>query len=275
MRILFLGDVVGRSGRKAVTDHLPELRRSLAPDVVVANGENAAGGFGITEAIFNELTEAGVDAVTLGNHAWDQRETLTYIDRTETLVRPINFPRGTPGRGWVQFTSSAGKRVLVINAMGRIFMEPLDDPFAAVNEVLEMCTLGAEADAIIIDFHAEASSEKQAFGYFVDGRASLVVGTHTHVPTADHRVLSGGTAFITDVGMCGDYNSVIGMEKTEPINRFTRRISESRMEPGKGEGSVCGVVVDLEPGSGKAQSIQPLRLGGVLEATGAGAFPTS
>src|SRR5262245_18712888 len=215
MRILFLGDVVGRSGRTAVIEALPALRERYGADFAVVNGENAAGGFGITEQILTELFDAGADVVTTGNHVWDQREALIFIERHDRLLRPINFPANTPGRGVGHFKAANGADVLVVNAQGRVFMSDLDDPFRAVERELDACGLKQGADAILIDFHAEATSEKQAIGYFVDGRASAVVGTHTHVPTADEQILPHGTAYISDIGMCGDYDSVLGMEKEE------------------------------------------------------------
>ena len=236
MRILFIGDVVGRSGRTILLDRLPKLIADWKLDLVVVNGENAAGGFGITEAIYNEFIDAGADAITLGNHAWDQREALVFIERAPRLIRPINYPPGTPGRGAALIDAKNGARVLVINAMGRIFMDPLDDPFAAVERELAACPLKSGADAIVIDMHCEATSEKQAMGYFCDGRASLVVGTHTHAPTADHRILPGGTAFMSDVGMTGDYDSVIGMDKDEPLSRFLRRIPHEQVRAGERPG---------------------------------------
>ncbi|MBS7540190.1 TIGR00282 family metallophosphoesterase [Ancylobacter lacus] len=263
MRILFLGDVVGRPGRHVVAEHLPRLRRDFALDFVVVNGENAAGGFGITEAIYEELLEAGADAVTLGNHAFDQREALVFIERAPRLVRPANFPKGTPGRGAALVEAQNGAQVLVVNMMGRSFMDPLDDPFAAIDRELEACPLGLAADAILIDFHAEATSEKQAFGHWCDGRASLVVGTHTHVPTADHRILPGGTAFQTDTGMCGAYDGVIGMDKEEPLRRFTRKIGASRFEPAAGPGTLAGLAVETDA-TGRAVAVAPVRIGGDL-----------
>src|SRR5258707_7934172 len=218
MRILFIGDIVGRSGRNILLNQMPKLIAEWSLDLVVVNGENAAGGFGITEAIYNDFIDAGADAITLGNHAWDQKEALVFIERAPRLIRPINYPPGTPGRGAALIETRGGAHVLVVNAMGRIYMDPLDDPFAAVEHELAAHPLGGTADAIIIDLHGEASSEKQAMGHFCDGRASLVVGTHTHVPTADHQILPGGTGFITAVGMTGDYDSVIGMAKEEPLN---------------------------------------------------------
>ena len=265
MRILFIGDVVGRSGRHIVTQRLPGLVVDWKLDLVVLNGENAAGGFGITEAIYQELLDAGADAITLGNHSWDQREALVFIERAPKLVRPLNYPAGTPGRGAAMVEAKNGARVLVINAMGRIFMDPLDDPFAAVDRELTACALKSGADAIVIDMHAEATSEKQAMGYFTDGRASLMVGTHTHAPTADHRILPSGTAFISDVGMTGDYESVIGMSKDEPLSRFLRRIPSSKFEPANGPASLCGVAVETDDATGLARRIGAVRLGGKLE----------
>jgi hypothetical protein len=265
MRILFVGDIVGRSGRTVVHERLPRLVRDWKLDLVVANGENAAGGFGITEAIYRELLDAGVDAVTLGNHAWDQKEALVFIERAPRLIRPINYPTGTPGRGAAVIEAKTGARVLVVNAMGRIFMEPLDDPFAAIEHELTACPLGNGADATIVDFHGEATSEKQAMGYFCDGRASLVVGTHTHVPTADLRILTGGTAFMSDVGMTGDFDSVIGMAKDEPLQRFLRRVSTSRFEPATGPATLCAVAVETDAATGLATRVGAVRLGGSLE----------
>jgi 2',3'-cyclic-nucleotide 2'-phosphodiesterase len=266
MRILFIGDIVGRSGRTAVLNRLPGLRRDWQLDFVVINGENAAGGFGITEAIYNELIDAGADAITLGNHAFDQREALVFIERAPRLVRPLNYPAGTPGRGAALIDAKNGARVLVVNLMGRVFMDALDDPFAAIERELAACPLKRAADAIIIDIHCEATSEKQAMGHFCDGRASLVVGTHTHAPTADHQVLRGGTGYISDVGMSGDYDSVIGMGKDEPLNRFVRKIPSGRFEPALGEATLCAVAVETDDATGLARKIGAVRLGGRLEA---------
>ena len=265
MRLLFIGDVVGRSGRAVVIDRLPGLIDAWKLDLVIVNGENAAGGFGITETIYQELVDAGANAITLGNHSWDQREALVFIERAPRLIRPINYPGGTPGRGALMVEAKTGARVLVINALGRIFMDPLDDPFAALEREIAACPLKAIADAIIVDIHAEASSEKQAMGFFLDGKVSLVVGTHTHVPTADHQVLPGGTAFITDVGMTGDYNSCIGMIKDEPLSRFIRRIPSSKFEPALGPATLCGLAVETDDSTGLAQRVAAVRLGGRLE----------
>ncbi len=267
MRILFLGDLVGRSGRGAVIEALPKLRERYRLDFVVVNGENAAGGFGISEAILIELLDAGADVVTTGNHVFDQREALVFIERHDRLLRPINFPQGTPGKGVGLFKAKTGADVLVINAMGRVFMADLDDPFRAVERELEACRLKTGADAILIDFHAEATSEKEAMGHFVDGRASGVIGTHTHVPTADEQILRSGTAYISDAGMCGDFDSVLGMDKEEPLSRFLTKIPTGRFAPALGEATLCGVGIDVDDATGLARAIAPLRLGGRLSQT--------
>jgi metallophosphoesterase (TIGR00282 family) len=264
MRLLFLGDVVGRTGRQAVISRLPVLRERYRLDFVAVNGENAAGGFGITEAICTDLIDAGADVVTLGNHAFDQKEALVFIERQPRLLRPINYPPGTPGRGSGIFKAANGADVLVVNAMGLVFMPELADPFRAVEAEVAACGLKQGADAIVVDFHAEATSEKQALGYYLDGRVSLVVGTHTHAPTADERVLPEGTAFMSDVGMCGDYNSVLGMDRTEPLNRFLTKIPRTRMEPASGPATVAGVAVEVDDSTGLAVHVAALRLGGVL-----------
>jgi len=265
MRILFIGDVVGRTGRSIVSERLPGLIADWKLDLVVVNGENAAGGFGITEAIYNELIDAGADAITLGNHAWDQREALVFIERAPRLIRPVNYPKGTPGRGAALVETKNGQRALVINAMGRVFMDALDDPFAAVERELAACALKSGADAIVLDMHCEATSEKQSMGYFVDGRVSLVVGTHTHCPTADHRIMPGRTAFVSDVGMTGDFESVIGMVKDEPLNRFLRKIPGAKFEPATGAATLCAIAVETDDATGLAARVGAVRLGGILE----------
>lgn len=267
MRLIFLGDLVGRSGRDAAMAAIPELRARYRPELVIVNAENAAHGFGITEEIFSGLRDAGADVVTLGNHSFDQREALIFIERFPELLRPLNYPAGTPGRGAGVFTGASGAQILVMNIMGRVMIEPqLDDPFAAVARELEACPLKQACDGVFIDFHAEATSEKMAFAHFVDGRASAVIGTHTHIPTADHQVLPSGTAYMSDAGMCGDYDSVIGMEKDEPMTRFVRKLPMNRMSPASGPATVCGVIVDINPATGLARAIAPIRMGGRLEA---------
>ncbi|AWC21953.1 metallophosphoesterase, MG_246/ family [Aminobacter sp. MSH1] len=268
MRLLFLGDMVGKAGRTAVWAQLPGLISDFRLDFVIVNGENAAGGFGITEEIFRETINAGADVVTTGNHVWDQREALAFAPREDRFLRPANFPKGTPGRGSGLYIAKNGARVLVSNIMGRVFMHPeLDDPFQAGERELAACPLGEQADAVVIDFHAEATSEKMCFAHFVDGRASLVVGTHTHQPTADHQILNGGTAYLTDAGMCGDYDSSLGMDKEEPLNRFLSKVPKGRFEAANGPATICGVGLDISDRTGLAERIAPLRRGPRLEET--------
>ena len=268
MRLLFLGDMVGRTGRTAVWEKLPGLISDFRLDFVIVNGENAAGGFGITEEIFRNTIDAGADVVTTGNHVWDQREALAFAGREHRFIRPANYPIGTPGRGTGLYEARNGARVLVANIMGRVFMHPeLDDPFVAGSNVLEHCSLGGEADAVVFDFHAEATSEKMCFGHYVDGKASLVVGTHTHCPTADHQILSGGTGYMSDAGMCGDYDSSLGMEKEEPLNRFLSKVPKGRFEAANGPATICGVGLDISDRTGLCEKIAPLRIGPRLAET--------
>ncbi len=270
MRLAFFGDVVGRPGRQAVVDYLPDIRRDLTLDFVIVNAENAAGGFGVTTRIAEEFFAAGADCLTLGDHAWDQREALTYIEREGRLLRPVNYPEAanTPGKGANLFTLGDGRRVGVVQVLGTVFMKlTLDNPFAAADKALDSLPLGTVADAVIVDIHCEATSEKMAMGHFCDGRASLVVGSHTHVPTADHQILPSGTAFLTDAGMCGDYDSVIGMRKEISIERFVTQLPGSRYQPADGEGSLCGVFLETDDATGLAVRIEPIRVGGRLSAT--------
>lgn len=263
MRILFLGDVMGRSGREAIVSALPDLRKNHALDFVIVNGENAAGGFGITPKISEELFAAGADVITTGNHVWDQPEIQGFIDRDHRLLRPVNFPSTTPGVGLGLF--SAGERqVLVVNVMGQLFMQALDCPFATIERVLADTPLVDVADAIVIDVHGEATSEKMAMGHFCDGRASLVVGTHTHVPTADAQILPNGTAYMTDAGMCGDYDSVIGMQKEESVYRFVSKLRRGRFQAAEGVATICGVFVETDNATGLATHVEPFRYGGRL-----------
>jgi len=264
MKLLFLGDVVGRAGRDAVTDRLPRLIADHGFDFVVVNGENASHGRGLAEGHFNDLRAAGADVVTLGDHAWDQRDTVSYIAREPTLLRPLNFAPEAPGRGANLVEGRNGHRVLVINAQGRVFMHPVDDPFRAVEAAIAACPLGEQADAVIVDFHTEATSEIQAMGFFLDGRASLVVGTHTHIPTADARILKGGTALMADAGMCGDFDSVIGVDVDEPLNRFLTGIPNGRFVPAEGEATLCGIAIETDARTGLTTRLSPLRLGGTL-----------
>jgi 2',3'-cyclic-nucleotide 2'-phosphodiesterase len=270
VNILFCGDVMGRPGREAIKTHVPLLRRALALDLVVVNAENAAHGFGLTGRLCAELYECGVDILTTGNHAWDQRELIAYIDTDPCVLRPANFPPGTPGAGWRLHPVKDRGAVLVINLMGRLFMDALDDPFARLATILADYplgaggSLGAGAAAILIDFHAEASSEKMALGHFADGRVSAVFGTHTHVPTADAQILPGGTAYQTDAGMCGDYDSVIGLQKAAAVRRFVTKMPGERPQVAEGEGSLCGILLETDDASGLARRVEPVRLGGRL-----------
>ena len=264
MRILYCGDVMGRTGRDVVTGELPKLREQLKLDFVLVNGENAAGGFGITPEICRAFYQQGADGVLLGNHSWDQREIVGYIDGDPKLIRPLNYPKGTPGRGLAVFTLADGRKIMVVQLMGRLFMDPLDCPFQALEEALSAYRLGGNVQAIVVDIHAEATSEKMSIAHVADGRASLVAGTHTHVPTADAQILPGGTGYITDVGMCGDYDSVIGIKKEIPIQRFRRKLPGERFAPAEGPATLCAVFVETDDRTGKAKRIAPLRLGGRL-----------
>jgi 2',3'-cyclic-nucleotide 2'-phosphodiesterase len=266
LRILFIGDVVGAAGMTAVKSMLPNAISRWGVDLAVVNGENSAGaGFGITEDAYRGIRAAGADVVTLGNHSWARKEALSFIETEPRLVRPLNYVPGTPGQGFVRVETAGGKRVLVLNALGRLFMEPADDPFGAINRLLQAHTLGRDFDAILVDFHCEATGEKQAMGHFCDGRVSVVVGTHTHTPSADHRVLGGGTAYITDAGMTGDYDSVVGMQKEEPVRRFATGMTSGRFLPAEGAAAMCGVAVETDSATGLATRIAPVRLGGQIE----------
>jgi metallophosphoesterase (TIGR00282 family) len=264
MRILFLGDIVGRAGRDAVATALPALRQRLNLDVVVVNAENASHGFGLAPAMADALFAAGADVLTLGNHAWDRKELLGYIETQPRLIRPLNFPPGTPGQGFAIVELANGRRVLVLQAMARLFMELSDDPFRLTAELLGKHRLGVTVDAIIADIHGEATSEKMAYAHSFDGRVSLVVGTHTHIPTADTQILPGGTAYQTDAGMCGDYDSVIGMDKGVASARFWRRVPGERLAPAEGEATLCGVFLETDDRTGLALRVHPLRQGGRL-----------
>lgn len=266
MKILFFGDIMGRSGREGLAKHLPELRTRLKPDVIIVNAENAAGGFGVTDKIAQEFYALGADCLTTGNHVWDQKELLGTIDRDPRLLRPLNFPEGTPGHGFYGHKLADGRKILIANVMARLFMEPqLDDPFAATEKFLALHRLGQTAQAILIDFHSEATSEKMAFGHNFDGRVSAVIGTHTHIPTADEQILPNGSAYISDVGMCGDFDSVIGIKKELSIWRFTRKIPGERMQPAEGEATVCGAFVVTDDATGRAKKIEAFRVGGRLK----------
>ena len=269
MRILYLGDVVGRSGRAAIRDRLPDLRARLRADFVIVNGENATAGAGISGDHAKLLLDSGVDVLTLGDHAFDQKDMLTYIEREPRVIRPMNYAKQAPGVGARVFDAPGGRKVLVAQVLGQVFMKrAFDDPFSAVDNVLRTHPLGGMVQAIVLDVHCEATSEKMGMGHFCDGRASVVVGSHTHVPTADAMILSGGTAFQSDAGMCGDYNSVIGMDKAEPLRRFVTGMGKGRFEPASGEATLSGLFVVTDDRTGKAASVEMIREGGRLQASG-------
>jgi len=270
MRILFLGDIVGRTGRKAVVEHVPRLRRDWRLDFVVVNAENASAGAGLSAGNATRLLEAGIDCLTLGDHAFDQRDMLAHIEGEPRILRPLNFAKTAPGKGARIFTTANGKKVLVAQVLGQVFMKrAFDDPFSHVDTALKSAPLGGAVQAVIVDVHAEATSEKMAMGHWCDGRASLVVGTHTHVPTGDVQILPKGTAYQSDAGMCGDFNSVIGMDKTEPMTRFITGMSKGRFVPAEGDATLCGVVVETDDSTGRATNAAQVRVGGRL----AGAEP--
>jgi len=268
MKILFFGDIMGRSGRDGLAKHLPDLKARLKPDVVIVNGENAAAGFGLTVKMARELFALGIDCLTTGNHIWGQKELVGTIDQEPKILRPLNYPDGTPGRGFYAHRLANGKTILIVNVMARLFMEPVvDDPFVVMEKLLTQYRLGQNAQAIFVDFHGEASSEKMAFGHVFDGRVSGIVGTHTHIPTADDQILPRGTAYQSDAGMCGDYDSVIGMKKELSIWKFTRKIPGERMSPAEGEATVCGVLITTDEATGLATGIESIRVGGRLRQT--------
>jgi metallophosphoesterase (TIGR00282 family) len=269
MKILFLGDVMGRAGRTAIIERLPRLRADWALDFVVVNGENATSGVGLSIEHARALLAAGADCLTLGDHAFDQREMLQFIESEPRILRPMNYAKGAPGRGARIYQTAAGARVLVAQALGQVFMKrPFDDPFAAVGGLLDAHPRGGQVQAALIDIHCEATSEKMGMGHFCDGRASVVVGTHTHVPTGDAQILPGGTAFMADAGMCGDYNSVIGMDPAEPLRRFTTGMPKGRFQPASGPATLCGIYAEIDPKTGAALRVEAVRQGGRLAQAG-------
>lgn len=266
MRILFLGDVMGRAGRTAVKDHLPRLRAEWKLDFVVINGENATNGMGLSGEHAKLLLEAGADCLTLGDHAFDQKDMLQFIEGEPRVIRPINYARHAPGKGYRLFTAPGGRKILVLQVLGQVFMKrPFADPFSAVEPVLKAHPRGGLAHAVIVDVHCEATSEKMAMGHYCDGRASLVVGTHTHVPTADAQVLPGGTGYLSDAGMCGDYHSVIGMDKAEPMRRFITGMPKARFSPANGEATLSGAFIETDDRTGETRTMRMVRVGGRLE----------
>ncbi|MEL6315874.1 MAG: TIGR00282 family metallophosphoesterase [Pseudomonadota bacterium] len=274
MRILFLGDVVGRAGRNAIAENLPKLRESWRLDFVVVNAENATGGMGLSGAHAQVLLEAGADCLTLGDHAFDQKDMLQFIETEPRILRPLNFAKDAPGRGSRVFTDGRGRKILVAQALGQVFMKrAFADPFSAVDQVLRSHPRGGAVQAALVDFHCEATSEKMGMGHFCDGRASVVVGTHTHVPTGDAQILPGGTAFQSDAGMCGDYLSVIGMDKAEPMRRFVTGMGRERFTPAMGEATLSGLYVETDDAAGAATRVEMVRHGGRLQGSGPSEIP--
>jgi len=266
MNILILGDIVGPSGRKALTKELPILIKKKKLDFVIVNGENAAdSGVGITKKNTDEFFEAGTDVITSGNHIWDEKETMDFITSEKRLLRPENLIEGSPGRGIGFFNSKNNKKIVVVNLMGNIFMKKCGDIFETAKKFIENVKLKRDADFIIVDIHGEITSEKMALGYFFDGKVTVVVGTHTHVPTSDHRILEKGTAYQTDIGMCGDYKSVIGMNRDNSLKKFFKDSSAKKHYPALGEATISGLMVKADDETGLAKKIEPIIVGGALE----------
>ncbi len=268
MKILFLGDVMGRAGRRAVSENLSRLKSEWRLDFVVVNGENASSGMGLSGEHAKAILDAGADCITLGDHAFDQKDMLQFIEHEPRIIRPLNFAKNAPGRGARVFSDQRGRKILVTQVLGQVFMKrAFDDPFSAVDQVLRTHALGGGVQAALVDIHCEATSEKMGMGHFCDGRASVVVGTHTHIPTADAMILPAGTAYQTDAGMCGDYNSVIGMEKSEPMRRFVTGMPKARFSPAMGEATLSGLYVETDDRTGKAVKVAMVREGGLLQSS--------
>ncbi len=265
MRILFFGDIVGRSGRDGIKKHLPALKERLSPDVIVLNAENAASGLGVTDKLAQEFYAMGATCLTTGNHVWAQKEIVGAIDSDPRLLRPLNFVEGTPGHGSYLHALPDGRKILIVSVLARLFMAHMvDDPFAVTERLVSLYRLGQTAHAIVIDFHGEATSEKMAFAHYFDGRVSAVIGTHTHIPTADEHILPKGTAYQTDAGMCGDYDSVIGVKKDLAVWRFIRNVPGERFAPAEGEATLCGTFLVTDDSTGLARSLQRIQVGGAL-----------
>lgn len=260
MRIFYAGDIVARSGREVVLENLARIRDEYKTDVIILNVENAAHGFGVTPAICREFLSAGADILITGNHFLNQRDIVPFLDECKSIVRPANIPSDNPGKGFVIYELADGRKILVTQVLGRLYMEAVDCPVQAIDSILKNYVLGKNIDAVLVDIHAEATSEKQALGYYLDGKVSCVAGTHTHVPTADARLLPNKTAFITDVGMCGDYNSVLGFDVQAPINRLRRRYVGDRLIPAKGKASLWGIFVETDDSSGLAKHIEQVKI---------------
>lgn len=260
MKIIYCGDVVARAGREAVLNNLPKLKEQYKPDAIVVNVENAAHGFGATPGICRDFLDAGVNGLVMGNHTYNQKEIIPFLNDCKQIIRPLNIGQQNPGRGATELLLANGQKLLIMQVQGRQFMEPIDNPIAAVDNVLKSYNLGKNINAILVDMHAEATSEKLALGYYLDGKVSVVAGTHTHVPTADARILPNGTAYISDIGMCGDYNSVLGFEVDEPIARLADRYTGGRLIPAHGQGTLYGIFVETDDNTGLAKHIEQITL---------------
>ena len=262
MKIIFIGDIVGRSGREVLINNFSKIKKKYNPDIIIANAENAAAGYGLTKKIAKELFAQNIDVLTLGNHAWDQREMLSYIEECPKIIRAINYPEGVPGRGQIKITLNDGRSILVIQVMLRLFMGlALDDPFSTLNKILSSETLGKTSNNILVDMHGETTSEKNAFGHYFDGKVTAILGTHTHIPTADAKILENKTAYQTDVGMTGDYNSVIGYQKEKPIHSFIKGFrAEGRFEPADGSANICGTYIESDDKTGFASHIESFKI---------------
>ena len=262
MKIIFIGDIVGKEARETLIKKISVIKDNYLPDIIISNAENAASGYGLTKKIAVELFHAGVDVITLGNHAWDQREMLSFIEECPKIVRALNYPYGAPGKGFYEFQLHDDRKIIVVQVMLRLFMGlSLDDPFSATKNFLKKEKLGSTCNAILIDMHGEATSEKNAYGHYFDGQVSAILGTHTHIPTADAKILDGGTAYQTDVGMTGAYNSVIGMDKENPIHGFVKGFrTEGRFLPSKGKITICGVFIETDDKTGLSLKIEPFQI---------------
>ena len=262
MRLVFIGDIVGKNARDLLIKKIPEIKSKFKPEKIICNAENAAAGYGLTKNIALSLFDSGIDAITLGNHAWDQREMLSYIEECPKIIRAINFPPNVPGKGFKEIKFDDGRKLLLVQVMLRLFMGMfLDDPFNSIKHLLKSYKLCSICNAILIDLHGEATSEKNAFAHFIDGKVTAVLGTHTHIPTADARILSGGTAYQTDVGMSGNYDSVIGMDKENPIHSFVKGYrTDGRFFPAQGNVTISGTFVESDDNTGLALKIEPFQL---------------
>ena len=267
MKILICGDVVGRSGRKVIEEKIPILRRKEKLKFVIINGENAASGFGITKKICNSFYQSGVDVISSGNHIWDQKEVLSFINEDERLLRPQNFPENCPGKGYGIYRIE-GRNIVVINILCRLFMDTVDDPFRILENTINKINDRYKDSITIVDVHGEATSEKMAIGHFLDGKVSAVVGSHTHIPTADLHLMKKGTFFQADLGMCGDYDSVVGMKKEISLSRFLNKHIRYRLETANGEGSLCGTIIEIEDNSNKVKDYKQILTGGVYKNNG-------